>query len=185
MSGVLFIQTALQLNKLYLYPNSQVLVIVAAPKFEVIRMTGMSMMSGIYDSSGYNNRIVMIETTGFCQPNARTSVTTLKVSYQHLSRTMQRIHRQGGKVTQIRVLSGKLEGQIQPAQLPQPVAQTVSLPTEKAPTRRSPKPKSEPKSESKPAAEVTTTSSAASKKASAPASSASQTSSKTRRKSKR
>jgi hypothetical protein len=134
-------------------------------------MAGMSMMSGIYDS-GYNSRTVMIETTGFCQPNGRTSVTTLKVSYQQFSQTLQRIHRQGGKVTQIRVLSSRLNTEVKPLpQAPTPVAQTLAQTATPAaePARRSPKPK--------PAAKAST---------STPVSqTAASTTSKTRRKSKR
>ncbi|NJP11382.1 MAG: hypothetical protein HC866_19460 [Leptolyngbyaceae cyanobacterium RU_5_1] len=60
-------------------------------------------------TTGYSDRVLVVEVTGLRQQGvAPVSNCTFKVPYRSLSRTLQFISRQHGKVIRIAVLSGSL-----------------------------------------------------------------------------
>lgn len=67
-------------------------------------MANTIIASGTTDLSDYSSRQVTIEVTGGGhQEVIRKGVYTMTVPYGRLSQTMQRIHRLGGKVTNITI----------------------------------------------------------------------------------
>jgi phycocyanin-associated, rod len=74
--------------------------------------------------SDYQNRTVTIDVTGVCQQSVlKTSNYQLKIPYSQMSQALQSIHRQGGKVASIQLMSNppvKSGGQpaSQPAEAP-------------------------------------------------------------------
>ena len=64
-------------------------------------------------TTGYDDRILLIEVSGLCQPHVMpTTHYTFKVPYRSLARTLQFINHKGGKVVRIesRSLSLPIQG---------------------------------------------------------------------------
>ncbi|MBW4470590.1 MAG: phycobilisome linker polypeptide [Stenomitos rutilans HA7619-LM2] len=66
-------------------------------------MASAMIASGTIDLSDYNSRLVTIEVRGGHQEMLRKGLYTVTIPYRCLSQTMQRIHRFGGKVTNVAI----------------------------------------------------------------------------------
>ncbi|MEM6599553.1 MAG: phycobilisome linker polypeptide [Cyanobacteria bacterium P01_D01_bin.36] len=67
-------------------------------------MTGMNTL-GSAGISDYQSRTVTIEVSGVCQQSVlKTGNYTVRVPYSQMSRAMQSINRQGGKVASVQLM---------------------------------------------------------------------------------
>lgn len=74
-------------------------------------MAGMT-TTGNTSSSDYNNRSILLEVTGLCGQNIRTSNYTLKVPYSRMAETIKRITKMGGKVSTVNLLPEATQGDL-------------------------------------------------------------------------
>ncbi len=69
-------------------------------------MAGMIVTPNTTDLSGHTNRMVLLEVIGGShQEGMRSSTYTMRVPCSRLSKTMQSIHRMGGKITNVTAIS--------------------------------------------------------------------------------